>query len=323
LGPGDVLDIRDTVMGSIITTGRILSDGTLNLPMVGRVHLAGLSLAQARAALNERYARYFTEPHLTVRIVRQHPIRIYIAGAVANPGMYISGKNLQPEHLAETVLGQSGRQFNFYKLYLTDALILGGGLKANANVRDITIHRNIPKPDTLHINLMAIFDKGDTLQDIPLHDQDAIEVDSLPAGILNSEAENQVQLLRSNIGQENFKISVLGAVGKPGQYKMNRENTVLDAIAKAGGFTASASRKKIFVLHTTSQGQLVKHELNLQDKKLVSRQPIQEWAALLPDDIVFVDESETKKATQFGLNLMLDRASSAALFPVFNALFSH
>jgi polysaccharide biosynthesis/export protein len=48
------------------------------------------------------------------------------------------------------------------------------------------------------------------------------------------------------------KISVLGQVRKPDQYKIRQKITVFDAIAMAGGFTDYAKRDKVTILRSKS-----------------------------------------------------------------------
>jgi len=55
------------------------------------------------------------------------------------------------------------------------------------------------------------------------------------------------------IKEVNFpKISVLGQVRKPDQYKVRQKITVFDAIAMAGGFTDYAKRDKVTILRSKS-----------------------------------------------------------------------
>jgi len=321
LGAGDLLDIDDAVMGSMIRNGRLLPDGGINLPLIGKVMLGGLSLPQARERLSLQYAQYFTQPRLTIRLVQQHPLRVYVTGAVANPGMYLSGKDLRPENLPQAQLGNASQNLRFSKLYLTDALILAGGLSQNANVQDIRIHRALPEPRTEHVNLMAMFSQGNPLPDLSLQDQDVIEVEPLPENTLIRDRDWET-FERNNVATSTFKVSVLGSVAKPGAYPVQSQDTVLTAIAKAGGFSDEADRKRIMILHTTGQGQVLYREMDLRDKKLLATRAIESWAGLLPDDVVFVNDSNAHKLARFGKDLVVDRASYALLFPLFNNWFN-
>jgi polysaccharide export outer membrane protein len=47
-----------------------------------------------------------------------------------------------------------------------------------------------------------------------------------------------------------FKVSVMGAVGKPGRYELKSRATVIDLLAMAQGFTEFASRSRVVVLRS-------------------------------------------------------------------------
>ncbi len=320
LGAGDVISLDDATMGSLVSNGKLLDDGSLVLPLVGRVFLGGSSVAQAKQVLSEKYAKYYVNPKLTLKIVSQHPLRVYIRGAVANPGVYVSGKNMSPDnHGPRSIGNEEGRSWH-YRLYLADALMMAGGLAYNANARDVIIHRSYPQPETLHVNLLDLFSEGNVLQDVDLRDQDVVEVAELPDNALVM--DNQWETFaRNNVTRGVFKVSVLGAVKSPGALQMKSQDTVLTAIAKAGGFSDFADKSRVYVLRTTTTGQVVKRELNMRDRAMIGKKPFHTWAALMPNDIVFVDESSPKKTASFVGNFA-NRASNAAIFPFFNNLFN-
>lgn len=319
LGAGDAINLEDVEMGTLVQDGKILSDGSINLPLVGKVRLAGLSVKAAKQVLQEHYGRYFVHPRITLQVRSQRPVRVYVTGAVAKPGVYLSGKNTRPESLKSVELGNYNTLFLFYRLYLTDALLLAGGLNHNANVTDIRIRRGSPHPEVIHVNLMDLFAGGDVLKDVPLQDQDVIEVVALAPGEVVLDADREA-FNQTNVGLGAFNVKVLGAVSQPGVYRMKSGGNVLEAIAEAGGFSDLAEKDKVYVLRTTVNGQVIKRELNLSDRKLVGKKPFEQWARLLPNDVVYVDESASRKALRAG-GAVVDRASGAALFPLFNNLF--
>ncbi|HEY9686713.1 MAG TPA: SLBB domain-containing protein [Coleofasciculaceae cyanobacterium] len=320
IGAGDALYLEDANMGELVKEGHVLSDGSINLPLVGKTYLSGLSIAQAKKHLTQKYAKYYQDPRITLQVTNQRPVRIYVMGAVANPGIYVSGKDMAPENLSRIQLGDFDTHYWYYRLYLADALLLSGGMNYNANVRDIRIRRSFPQPMTIHVNLMDLFANDNTIHDITLRDQDVIEVDTLPDNALIMDDQWE-EFARNNINHGVFKVSVLGAVTKPGVLELKNRDNVLTAIAKAGGFSDMAARERIYILRTTTSGQVVKKELNLKDRALIGNKPFATWASLLPNDVIFVDESKGKQAAQYGMNL-LNRTSSSALFPYFNHLFN-
>lgn len=65
------------------------ADGNIDFPIVGKIHVGGLTKAQvADAVTNAIYPRYVTEkPNVDIRLMN---FRVSVAGAVKNPGVYQS-----------------------------------------------------------------------------------------------------------------------------------------------------------------------------------------------------------------------------------------
>ena len=84
---------------------------------------------------------------------------------------------------------------------------------------------------------------------------------------------------------KSFKVSVIGAVVKPGRYELKSWTTVIDVLAMAEGFTEFASRSRIVVLR--SDGQRVQR-LPFDYDKVASGGAGQSNFYLRPSDIVLV-----------------------------------
>lgn len=65
------------------------ADGNIDFPIVGKIHVGGLTKAQVSDAVtNAIYPRYVTEkPNVDIRLMN---FRVSVAGAVKNPGVYQS-----------------------------------------------------------------------------------------------------------------------------------------------------------------------------------------------------------------------------------------
>jgi protein involved in polysaccharide export with SLBB domain len=69
---------------------RVLEDGTVRLPLVGVVTLAGLSLPGAEQAIFAAYSSQgmLKKPQVTVALRETRKVRVYVLGAVNKPGQY-------------------------------------------------------------------------------------------------------------------------------------------------------------------------------------------------------------------------------------------
>jgi protein involved in polysaccharide export with SLBB domain len=326
LGAGDEIAVEDVNMGKL-TTGRtkILADGTVDLPLIGEIALGGLSIDAAQDLLNEKYKAYYLEPSITIQIASPHPIRVYVRGAINNPGVYISGKNTRPASNGRYELGSSSLHAFSHQFYLTDALIQAGGVTHNADLRDVVIHRTFPRPQTIHVNLWALMKLGETIQDLPLHEQDIIQIASLPPQKSQAGNADWQQISGTNITRNLFPVNVIGAVKQPGSYQISGADGVLQAVAMAGGFSEMANQSKIYVLRANAAGQVFKTRVNASDSRLMKssrgRKAQSIRMTLLPEDVIFVDESTGKQALKAGGNLF-DKAAGAAMLPYFNSILN-
>src|SRR6476646_8204487 len=92
---GYVLSANDQVAVEVFgeddlrTNGRLNGEGNLSLPLLGSVHLAGLSLTQATARVTELYARdYLVNPKVNVSLVSYAKRRFTVLGQVNRPGSF-------------------------------------------------------------------------------------------------------------------------------------------------------------------------------------------------------------------------------------------
>jgi len=92
---GYVLSANDQVAIEVFgeddlrTNGRLNGEGNLSLPLLGSVHLAGLTLTQATARVTELYARdYLVNPKVNVSLVSYAKRRFTVLGQVNRPGSF-------------------------------------------------------------------------------------------------------------------------------------------------------------------------------------------------------------------------------------------
>jgi polysaccharide export outer membrane protein len=88
LGAGDQIKLDIFQVAEYSGEYPVLVDGTISLPLVGRVDVRGLSLKETSEVVSKKYATYLKRPIITVGLVAPRPLRIGIAGEVDNPGAY-------------------------------------------------------------------------------------------------------------------------------------------------------------------------------------------------------------------------------------------
>ena len=198
LGIDDVIVIRALDAEEISDKPvRIDMRGNINVPMVGHLHVAGLTVEQLEDQISERLKKYLQEPEVTVLVSESHSQPVSVIGQVTTPGV----QQLQ------------GRK-NLYEV-----LSLAGGLKPDAG-DTIRITRRkeegpLPLPtaqsdptgefSVADVKVKAVMDAKNPEENILIKANDVISVPK--AGI----------------------IYVIGAVRKSGGFVMG-ENQTLSAL---------------------------------------------------------------------------------------------
>jgi polysaccharide biosynthesis/export protein len=90
--------------------------------------------------------------------------------------------------------------------------------------------------------------------------------------------------------------TVLGQVGKPGQYDLRRDITVTQAVAVAGGFTSGA-KTQVFLYRAVSANWAEVRELKIKD--ILHGKNISEDAHLRPGDMIFIPEKAITKFQRY------------------------
>lgn len=93
LGTGDVLEVTapDLIQRGDARPFRaqVLDTGEIHLPRAGAVHVAGVSLSEARLRINAVLLDGFLEqPAVTVNLVERGTVNVVVLGAVRNPGVH-------------------------------------------------------------------------------------------------------------------------------------------------------------------------------------------------------------------------------------------
>jgi len=156
LGPGDELLIRGTGTIDIDYRATIDRNGTISIPTVGTVVLAGVKAGSAENVIRAAIARLYKGVNVNVTFGQLRSMTVYVVGQAKRPGTY-------------TVSGLST---------LVTALFASGGPNANGSMRRVQVKRAGRVAGEL--DLYSFIAKGDKSGDIKLQDGDTIVIP--PAG---------------------------------------------------------------------------------------------------------------------------------------------
>jgi polysaccharide export outer membrane protein len=154
IGPGDLLEIvvwkEPTLSGPV----KVRPDGFVTLALVNEVRAAGLTTAQLRKTLEQKYADFVSSPFVTIRVTNITSSEIFVIGQVAKPAPYPASGN-------DTVLQMLSR---------------AGGLTLFANPHNIKVARREGNQVTEYVVDYDAILNGDLKQDIVLRPGDRIIV---------------------------------------------------------------------------------------------------------------------------------------------------
>lgn len=203
---------------------RIDPSGNIDLPLIGPVHAAGLTVSELRAQLTEKFRKYVHEPLVTVTVADFHSQPVTVVGAVKSPGVHqIEG----PKRLLEI-------------------LSMAGGLSDDAGSK-VTITRELtsgplPLPET-RTDVGGRF----TVAEI---DMTTLMASTSPSKNIIIRPNDVVSVSRAEV------VYVVGEVKKPGGYTLRSHATVsvLEALGMAEGLEKTASPKNARIMRVVGDG---------------------------------------------------------------------
>lgn len=152
VGPGD--QVRVQLFGNVnnIYELEVSRDGTLNIPELGPVNVAGLRYSALRAEIESRVQQMLIGTQVSVTMGQLRTIRIFVLGDVNQPGSYVVSS------LAT----------------VSSALYASGGISEVGTLRDIQLKRR--GEVIARLDLYDLLLHGNTSDDVRLQQGDAIFV---------------------------------------------------------------------------------------------------------------------------------------------------
>lgn len=217
IGAQDVLTISVFDEPSLSGKYAVELDGSLSFPLIGRVKAAGMSLRDFETDLRKRLAAgYFRNPKITVAIEQYRSQRVFVVGAVKDPGTYALTGDMS---LIE-VLAKAGST--------TDAagdevmLIRGHGRTA------ATLPEAGEGDDITRVNLKELQGGPAAARNLALSDGDTVYVP------------------RAQV------VYVFGQVKNPGSYPVQSDTTVLQVLSLAGGVLPTGAMNRLQVIRVVA-----------------------------------------------------------------------
>lgn len=216
VGAGDTVELR--LFGKENRSHRLVIDrsGSITLPEIGPLTVAGMTYEAMSQTILERISKQKIGVEATVTMGALRSIQVSMMGDVNQPGAYTVD--------ALTTI--------------TNALIVGGGIKPNGSLRRVELRRG--GKTVAHLDLYASLLRGDTRNDLRLQAGDVIFVPS--------------------VGR---RVGIAGEVLRPAIYELLGERSIDDVLKLAGGLLPTAYTPQSKLERVTLGGQRQLSDLSL------------------------------------------------------------
>ena len=271
---GDILQIQLVGQNDYIKDFPVNSDGSVSLPDIGKITIAGLSLNDASELIKSKVNAAFIGTEAFINLSQIRDVNILVTGNAQNPGIYTLTGNSNILHAISAAGGISEfgslREINLIRdnnviesLDVYDLLIEG---KYNDKKRlrsgdvvfvqprknIVTIDGAVNRPakyealDDQNLNSIIQYANGITRN----ADRENFSLERILDGTLKTipvRNDTQFKTIEAEDGDLVYirehpyrQAKITGAVLKPGSYTMAAGETINDLIQKAGGYTENA-----------------------------------------------------------------------------------
>ena len=271
---GDVLEVQTLGQRGFVTQVEIRRDGSVSIPEIGKLYVAGLSLDDATNKIQKKISETSIGVESFVTLVNVRDIQVIVAGNVFNPGPYILNGNSNVFH-ALTISGGPSDMGSFREIELVrdnkvievidlyDTFIFGKS-SFNKRLRSgdivfvkpvqnlVSVIGGVKRPfvyelkETDTLDTVISFANGLSadadISEINLYrlidgKVEAIDVKGIDSLKTFAPVDNDRLVIR----RFSFRsVEILGAVNNPGTYIVNEGEGLLDLIPRAGGYSSNA-----------------------------------------------------------------------------------
>ena len=147
LNPSDLLRVEVFQEPDLFREVRVAQDGSILLPLIGKIYIGGKSIFDGERLITELYNRdYLVNPQINLTIVEYALRRVNVIGQVNNPGIVV----FPPEE----------------EMVLLEAISLAGGFNRLADKRKVTLTRTLfnGKTETFTIDISKLIAGDDAMR---------------------------------------------------------------------------------------------------------------------------------------------------------------
>ena len=235
LGPGDSIHIMVYRNPDLLLDTRVNEDGTITYPLLGSLHIGGLSIPAAENLISNglKQGGFVQEPQVNISMVTIRGNLVSVLGQVNRPGLI----PIDPANLR-----------------LSEVLALAGGISPTGGEKVILVGARQGKPYHKEINIVSTYLDNKPEDDVIISGRDEIYVPMAPM------------------------YYIYGEVQRPGASVIQRDMTVMQALAQGGGPTLRGTERSIQITRVVPGSGVKKIHPEMTD-------------LIQPNDVIYVHES--------------------------------
>jgi polysaccharide export outer membrane protein len=287
LGPDDSITVLALNCEELSKDWRIGATGDVTFPMIGRLHLAGMTIEQAESEISIRLKKYLRDPQVTVYPSELRSRPITVAGAVDKPGKY---------------------QITATSTTLFDALVMAGGPK-NAGVK-VTVKRSEKEGGIAGPEVKTDKDGAFDMAEFDL--KSILDGPDGPGAKANFKLQPFDVITVAPAAAPRY-VHVVGEVNHPGSVELVTQDTVslMKLIAVAGGLNNVAGASNTLIMHISPEG--VQTSTAIVNLKMIMAGKSKDLD-LIAGDIVMVPSSKAKVISQMFAGTAMNAGLTTAIY---------
>jgi polysaccharide export outer membrane protein len=346
IGNGDLLSVEVFDVKELTRDVRVSQTGVIALPLIPvRLHLSGLTELQAEQKIAEVLEAngLVSHPQVSVSVKEKKSKPIMVMGAVVHPTVFQAD---HPTTLVEALSEAGGIAADAGSVVIVTRAAHTASPESTGDADVPEAGVNSAAPATTRPETESTAGAGPAAEGAPVAAKPAPPSAPTPAGAeaaknpppaedLSAQAApltltiNLNNLMESGDQKDNLLLEggdvvtvphggvvyVIGAVGHPGGFVLAGDRTqmsTLKILSLAGGLQSTAKADSAVILRKDQAGQ--QREMAVHLKKIMQRQD--EDVTLLPNDILYVPESNGKRAAFRLAQVALGIAAGVAILRV-------
>lgn len=298
---GDVLEIQLVGQKNYIDSFELKRDGSINIPDIGRVLVAGLSLNDASSLIKQKVSSAYIGTNAYVTLANIRDINILIAGNAFNPGIYTLNGNANILHAVsmagginklgsfrKITLKREGKVIDTLDIYnvLNNGVINNSGLRSGDSIvihpyqKIVSIESGVNRVGRYEIKdnetLMDLINLANGLNSKVISENITLKRvvnNKVVTETIDYKNANEFKLLDGDsvyISERKLiSVKINGAVINPGTYVLPQGSTLSQIIVNAGGYESNAypfagylNNKKTNIINIKAKERLYQAFLN-------------------------------------------------------------